>query len=411
MTSGNHESIAVPLLERIEASVTSRLSKGMYVHLGSTAVGGVDFSSNDYLSLSHVGSDFQAFLKDSALMQTPMPTSSTGSRVLSGNSTLAARIEKLAAEFHQGEAALLFNSGFDANIALMSCLLGPEDIFLYDALVHASMHDGMKLSRAKHKPIPFAHNSVESLRNTIAIASQKVAGNIVVLVETVYSMDGDACPLDDMLDVCSRLSDELNRDIYMIADEAHSGGIFGVNGEGYVFEKKLHHHPNLLARVMTFGKAYASHGAVIVCPQVLKEYLHNYGRSFIFSTSMDPHSLAVIHEMYRFMQTDQAKVDRDRLWKNVELFKSLASKHLPSEMLLPDAGHSPIQVVLVGSVKRGLALHGAICKAGYDTSAVAAPVVPRGHERIRIIVHQGNTEEEIEGLIMTIANWVEEYEG
>lgn len=207
---------------------------------------GIDFSSNGYLSLSanpRIKASYITRIQNHSL-------GSGGSRLLDGNSILAEELENAVAKFHGADAALLFNSGFEANTGLFACAPQPGDVVLYDELIHASVHDGMRLSRAK--TVPFKHNSVSSLREKLKDASG--TGNIFVAVEGVYSMDGDVAPLQEIVDCVKQ---ETIRG-YIIVDEAHSTGIFGKQGRGLVCELGL--EKDIWARVHTFGKAMGCSG-------------------------------------------------------------------------------------------------------------------------------------------------------
>lgn len=221
----------------------------------------VDFSSNDFLSLSTSPVLRKRYLDH--LQQTPpfRPFASGGSRLLDGNSDYTEELEEFIATFHNAPSGLLFNSGFDANVGVFSTIPQAGDLILYDELIHASVHEGMRLSRAA-KRIQFSHSSPESLeavlRSEIMVDAQLRRGhrNVFIAIESVYSMDGDVAPIRDFIAVVNQLLPLENG--YFIIDEAHATGIFGPRGAGVVQELGV--EDQMFVRIHTFGKALASQG-------------------------------------------------------------------------------------------------------------------------------------------------------
>jgi 8-amino-7-oxononanoate synthase len=252
---------------RLEQKLSSRLdarkSKSRFRQLTTSAPNSVDFSSNDFLSLSTSPDLRNAFLLE--LNKSPhahaFPIGSGGSRLLDGNSSYADELERSIAQFHGAEAGLLWNSGFDANSGLFACIPQPGDVILYDELIHASVHDGMKLSRAEKKLV-FSHNSTEDLRRILIDVIKTTPNvkegdaNVFIAVESVYSMDGDIAPLVDIV----RLTEELlpAGNGHIIIDEAHGTGVLGPLGRGLVSELGL--EKKIFARLHTFGKSLACSG-------------------------------------------------------------------------------------------------------------------------------------------------------
>lgn len=392
-----------PLETRLEEALSARREKGLLRELRTPLSTAVDFSSNDYLGLARPG-PFQVFLKQSGcLTELRKGSGATGSRLLSGHSEDVIKLEATAASFHGSEKSLFFNSGYDANLSLLSCLPGRDDSIVYDELIHASVHDGMRMSRAKSNLTSFLHNNLQSMRDRILQATQVHSGSVLVCIETVYSMDGDVAPLADMLKLAHQLQQDLRRDVYVVADEAHAGGLYGENGEGVAVAEQVNLHPNLLARVVTFGKAFGAHGAVVLARSLLIQYLINYARPFIYSTALPPHSVATVRAGYSFAKTKAAKQARKTLWERVACFQELALEHLPHEILLSTNGRSPIQGLLVPGNRECMELSQTLRKEGFDVYPIRSPTVPRGSERIRIIIHAHNTEAEIRGLISSLA--------
>jgi 8-amino-7-oxononanoate synthase len=337
------------------------------------AADGLDFCSNDYLGLA------KNQLKDKG------SHGSTGSRLISGNSTEAEQLELFLASFHKGEGALLYNSGYDANLGLLSCIASRNDTYIIDELCHASIYDGVRLSNAK--VFKFKHNCIEELKKKIKNAE----GNIFVVVESVYSMDGDFSPLTNIAKICKQYNANL------IVDEAHATGVFGEKGEGRVIELGLENE--CFARVHTFGKALGCHGAVIVGSVILKDYLINFSRSFIYTTALPESSLFVIENNYH----DLKKENREKLKELINYFKN---KFEGSNFIESD---SPIQSLIVPGNEKVKHLANKIQKAGMIVKAILHPTVPIEMERIRICLHSYNTTEQIDLLFDVINDNLSEY--
>lgn len=229
--------------------------------LTTNSVDSIDFSSNDFLSLAKSSELRAAFVKELNAESSIFPLGSGGSRLLDGNSVYAETLERDIAAFHEAPIGLLCNSGFDANVGLFSCLPQPGDIVLYDEYIHASVHDGMKVSRAA-KCVPFKHSCVSAFRTTLqTLISEDNAvlrgeKNVFVALEAIYSMDGDVAPLREIADIVDSLLPAGNG--HLIVDEAHSTGVLGPNGRGLVCALGL--EDRVLIRLHTFGKALACNG-------------------------------------------------------------------------------------------------------------------------------------------------------
>ena len=254
---------AAPIEVTFRAVLGRRQQESKLRSLKASPPGSIDLSSNDFLSLSTLSSLKRDFLNE--LQERPLRLGSTGSRLLDGNSTLAEDLEDEIAGFHRSPAGLLVNSGFDANVGLFSCVPQPGDVILFDELIHASVHDGMRLSRAK-KRLPFAHNSVVDLREKLSSLKhenprlQSGHANVFVAVESVYSMDGDLAPLLEIVEQIEEIYPK--RNAHVIVDEAHATGVYGSLGRGRVCELGLEH--KIFARLHTFGKALACNGGMLI---------------------------------------------------------------------------------------------------------------------------------------------------
>ncbi|MFA5782254.1 MAG: 8-amino-7-oxononanoate synthase [Bacteroidales bacterium] len=343
----------------------------------------VDFCSNDYLGFSSTGSLRAKILEFNHKQPKHVFEGSTGSRLLSGNSAVAESLETYIASYHDAEAALLFNSGYDANIGLFSSIPKRNDTILYDELVHASIRDGIRLSYAK--AYSFRHNDIKHLNEIIKLAK----GNVYVAVESVYSMDGDNAPLAELAAFCE------NHNANLIVDEAHATGVFGYQGKGCVCDLML--EGKIFARVHTYGKAMGTHGAAVIGSKLLKEYLVNFARSFIYTTALPYHSLIAIKCAYDLLSESDKMMNS--LHENIKFYSRLAVRSGKLNVL---KSTSPIQCIIIPGNEKVLAAAQNIQKKGFDVRPIMSPTVPAGKERLRICIHAFNTEEEIKGLVESI---------
>ncbi|KAI9836783.1 MAG: hypothetical protein M1819_000948 [Sarea resinae] len=370
----------------------------------------VDFSSNDFLSLSTSDALRLEFL-DEISKNPSFGIGSRGSRLLDGNSVFAEQLESEIAAFHGAPSGLLFNSGFDANSGLFSCVPQLGDVILYDELIHASVHEGMKLSRAGAR-LSFKHNCVNDLRRVLAACIQKDSlvrsgkRHVFIAVEAVYSMDGDLSPLAEVTDCVEQLLPLGNG--YIVVDEAHSTGVFGPSGRGRVCELGL--EKRVFARLHTFGKALGSGGAILLCSSLTRQYLLNYARSLIYTTSMSFPSLAAIRAAYNLLRRGEIIPLQARLQNLLQhLYTTLLTLDLTDKIngitllrVPPECPKSPIFFVIT-PYPHSLANY---CqKAGFMVRGIVPPTVPPGGERVRICLHAGNTVDEIDGLVGKIKEW------
>lgn len=362
----------------------------------------IDFSSNDYLGLAQcrsqhllVEQQFQDLCSTGAHL-----LGSTGSRLLTGDSNYATQLETKLATLHNRPAALLCNSGYDANLSVLSSLT-TNCFALIDELCHNSIQMGLRLSKDSAVE-RFEHNNLKDLRQKLATfrrLQKRTAQKILIVVESVYSMDGDQAPLTDMMDIALRYNASI------IVDEAHGLGVFGHQGMGLLQHLNLENHPALLCSIHTFGKAAGCHGAVIACSQNIKEYLINYGRPIIYSTSLPLHSLVTINCSYESMSTCKGQELRNLVNRNIQRFRSNMINILNAinnNAVLLVESKSPIQALIVP----GNTTCVQFCELVYEKSncqirlyPIRSPTVPKGQERIRIILHSHNTFEEVDYLV------------
>jgi 8-amino-7-oxononanoate synthase len=354
----------------------------------SLAAGGADFFSNDYLGLSSDAS--LAALTEVRFAQMRKLTGrfagATGSRLLSGNSAAAMELEAQLAQLFRAEACLLFNSGYQANSALLSTISQKGDLILYDELIHASLREGYRLSLARHQP--FLHNNLNDLAHKLKLARhQHSGGEIFVVTESVYSMDGDNCVLAQMLHLCKEYGAQ------MILDEAHSTGIYGQGGNGLACELGL--EQDIFARVYTFGKAIGAHGACVVGSRLLCNYLVNFARSFIYTTAMSTHGLASIAAAFDFIAQNPQRLTQ--LKTNIALFRRATDSHKTENTVI--CNDSPIQVLLVPGNEACRQVAANMLAEGLEVKPILSPTVQVGQERVRICLHSFNTAEEIAKLV------------
>ncbi|KAF2738975.1 PLP-dependent transferase [Polyplosphaeria fusca] len=398
-----------PILEQsLEASLQSRQQRNILRNL-TVNNQKIDFSSNDFLSLSKSPLLRDAFHAE--LSRLDYAVGSTGSRLLDGNSQYAEELEKGIAKFHGAEAGLLFNSGFDANTGFFSCIPQPGDYIVYDELIHASVHEGMRLSRAT-KCVPFKHNSVSHLRAMLLQCQSESSGlnmgksSVIIAIESTYSMDGDLAPLKEIVETVEEVLPEGCG--LVVIDEAHSTGVLGPQGRGLVSSLGL--EKRVFARLHTFGKALACNGAIILGSHLLRLYLINYARPLIYSTFMSFPSLAAIQASYSLLQQGHTEASAIRLQSLTQrLHARLVSAQSPSFLALlrvpHDCPRSPIFAIMAAEPKKLAAF---LQSRGMVARAVVPPTVPEGTARVRICLHAGNTEAEIDSLVTEIEVWTQQ---
>lgn len=348
----------------------------------------IDFSSNDYLGFSkNAAISFNASL---SLAQYSYLNGSTGSRLLSGNHWLHEEVENELAVFFNASSALIFNSGYDANVGLLSSVPQHGDIVLFDELCHASIRDGIRLSHAKS--YSFKHNDLNDFEKKYANTTIS-GGTAYVVVESIYSMDGDVAPLKSIVDFCKKNA------CYLIVDEAHATGVFGDCGRGMTAELGLEN--NIFARIHTFGKAVGCHGAVVVGSKELKDYLVNYAHSFIYTTSLPLHNVLTIkYAIKELKSTDEL----NKLKTNIAFFRNELQALGLKKMFIDS--ESAIQSCLIPNVSKIKEIAQNIRLQGYDVKAILSPTVPEGKERLRFCIHSYNSTIEIKECLRLLSTLV-----
>jgi len=383
------------LPRKLQEQLNQRIANQSLRGLG-TANGLVDFSSNDYLGFSRNKTIFKK--AHEYLLENNMAINgATGSRLLSGNHTLYNQVEQHIADYHNAESALIFNSGYDANLGFFSAVPQRNDIIFYDELCHASIRDGISMGNAK--AYKFAHNDLEQLSNKIKRTKQHLSGDaeIYVVTESVFSMDGDSPNFRILGKIC------LQHNINLVVDEAHAVGVFGDKGEGMIFDLKLEHA--VCTRIVTFGKALGCHGAAILSSSELKQYLVNFSRPFIYTTGLPPHGLATIKTAYRHLEfSGQAEMSAlAHLRHNIKCFKAEMNR---LQLKLFIESDSAIQSCVIPGNSQVREISEALKEKGFNVKPIISPTVPRGHERLRFCLHSYNSEKEISDVLQGLAIFV-----
>ena len=349
----------------------------------------IDFASNDYLGFAKSESIFnqthQYLLENNIKIN-----GATGSRLISGNHTLYQITEEYIANFHQSETALIFNSGYDANVGFFSSVPQRNDVILYDELCHASIRDGIQMSNAKS--YKFQHNDFEDLERLLL--KQNSNATIYIVTESVFSMDGDCPSFEELIAVSEKYNG------YLVVDEAHSLGVFGDKGEGLLQYLQL--QDKIFARIMTFGKGLGCHGAAILGSDELQSYLVNFARSFIYTTGLPPHSIAGILVGYHHLEKEKKAIELLR--ENIIFFNQVKKMLNLSPLFI--RSKSAIQSVIIPGNGKVKDIAAALQNDGFDVKAILAPTVPEGQERLRFCLHSYNTKEEITQLLTLLSNYL-----
>lgn len=349
---------------------------------------GIDFTSNDYLGLA-ASPRLKAAIADA--IGRGVPAGAGGSRLLRGNHPEHEALEAEAAALFGAEKAIYFCSGFAANVALFSTLPLREDLVLHDALIHASVHDGIAAGKAKAIAVP--HNQVEAFEREIVRWRQEGGrGRPWIAVESLYSMDGDRAPLSALADLAEK------HEGFLVVDEAHATGVFGPGGRGLAAE--LEGRGNVVA-LHTCGKALGLSGALLSLPAVLAEYLVNRARGFIYSTAPSPLMAAAVREALRIIV--------DEPWRRLRLAElvNFAGEELRSRFGVAPSG-SQILPVMIGENARSLRIAAHLRKGGFDVRAIRPPTVPEGTARLRIAITLNVDESQIAAMIGLLALSLEE---
>ncbi|KAK7036655.1 hypothetical protein VNI00_011588 [Paramarasmius palmivorus] len=446
MSTPNYLNIA------LEDKLRSRAKRGVLVSVPQPVVTSAPYTyfvSNDFLSLSK-SSGLRSRLLE-ALTRAPDLLGAGGSRLLV-NTMVHNHLETRLASFfgHEDGGTLLFNSGYDANVSLFSTIPQPGDVVVYDEYIHASVHDGLRSGCQAEKQVAFVHNSLPAMRDALQSVLEEKSGNhdtaasrlktgkssLFLAVESLYSMEGSVAPLRQMVEVLEELFPLGNA--YMIVDEAHATGVYGPQGRGRVALEGLEGHPRIIARLVTFGKALAATGAIVLTTPLLVKYLTNYARPLIYTTTLSQLNVIAASCSFDMLEDGTAESKALRVletsrWLVRTLIKRLKDERLGSESLvvggLPLAenaelsAYSPI-VPLITPLPPPPTIRTATHAILHDTSPavdlsvhlrsrhgivahpIPFPAVPKGKERVRICLNATHTREDVSRLVEGVLEWV-----
>ncbi len=343
--------------------------KAMGRYRGLSLPGGMDLSSNDYLGLSQHPALRQAAM---AALQSGIEIGAAGSRLLRGHRAAHEELEAFAADYYGSQRALFFANGFQANYAVITTLIGRHDVVLFDSLSHASLRDGLHASHCR--AVKIAHNDLDAFERMLK--KPRDAGTQAwIIVESVYSMDGDLAPLTELLALAEA------HDAMLIVDEAHGTGIFGQTGKG--LSESLPHER--LISIHTCGKALGVAGALVCAGGDIIDYLINTARPFIYSTAPMPLQAVLVKRALELVRDEPER--RQHLFDLMTTARRCLPRH---------AVHSPIIPIVIGEDAAAVAMAGALQARGFDIRAVRPPTVPEGTARLRLSLNAGLSHGDVE---------------
>lgn len=372
------EFIAQSLSHRKEAQLLRSRQLNKSTCVGRLSVAGkayLNFSSNDYLGLANDEQLIEAWQQGAQYYG----VGSGASPLVTGHCCAHQELEQHLCDWLGFEAAILFNSGFSANQAIIKALLSKEDLLLQDKLNHASLIEAGMMSEVKMKR--FLHNDVQSLEKYLQIPAK----NKLVVTEGVFSMDGDMAPIGQISQVANK------HQAWLMLDDAHAIGVLGSQGQG-----SLENPQHVQIYMATFGKALGVGGAFIAGSQALIDYLINFARSYIYSTAMPPAMAYTVSQSINMVR--QQTWRREKLQENIALFKQKCSQ-LPVQLLASDTA---IQPILLGSAEKALNMSELLKKQGYWVSAIRPPTVPNNTARCRITLSASHSSADIAQLVKAI---------
>ncbi|CAG9952628.1 unnamed protein product [Clonostachys rosea f. rosea IK726] len=400
-----------------------RASESFYSTLPGTgpSSGSVDFCSGDVMGMGRSAEHRAEFLAE--LERHPeFALGTTSSRLMDGNYPYIVEAESEIAAFHGYEAGLIVGSGFEANLAIWGTIPKQGDVIVYDSLVHASTHDGMRQALATDR-VSFPHSDVDAFRDTLRdiLATRPLVRQgkrtVLVAVESIYSMDGDLCPLQELVEAAREVFQDIEGGVQFVVDEAHSIGFIGPDGKGLVCELGL--EEDIAVVMHSFGKAIGAAGAIILGNKSIRDTVINFSRAVMFSTAPTFTFIAAIRSGYKVLGTK----DKDRL--HIQDMSRLFFELVTSHPLWPSARSKGILRIpladgwedrmvhthLLAISTRPKSFWWMYChllSASYRTFPVTYPVVQPGQGRLRVIIHAYNTEEQVRGFVDAIYVWVQE---
>ncbi|OIQ29948.1 MAG: 8-amino-7-oxononanoate synthase [Bacteroidetes bacterium MedPE-SWsnd-G2] len=354
----------------------------------------IDFSSNDYLGLAKSNTIYTEAHKLTLNSELNI-NGASGSRLLTGNNNLYHTLENDLQSLFK-TPALVYNSGYAANLGVFSTLPQRGDIILYDALIHTSIREGITLSRAKG--YKFNHNDYQHLKALIGQFHSKFPdAQIYVVSESVFSMDGDQADLIQLANLCAPSH------THLIIDEAHAFGVFGDKGLGLVHDLGL--SQNVCCTIITFGKAVGCHGSAVIAEQDIITYLINFSKSFIYTTALPPHNIScIIAAIKQLSDKNFGQIQRQNFHDKLAYFKSELKTHALTSRFIPST--SPIQCCVIGGNNKTKEVSQLLKTKGFDVKPILSPTVATGEERLRICIHSYNSNKEIRDLLTNLATFV-----
>ncbi|KAG7087651.1 hypothetical protein E1B28_013598 [Marasmius oreades] len=429
--------------DTLESRAKRRILRRLPPPSTPTAKSVIDFTSNDYLSLS-VSPHLHNHLL-STLSRSETILGSGGSRLLVNPATHHDLELRLATFFHHTqEGTLLFNSGYDANVSFFSTVPQSGDVVVYDEYIHASVHDGIRSGCRAQRRVSFRNNDLASLtsvfeelldnvdENGLGLRLRNGTSSLFLAVESVYSMDGTFAPLKAMVQLLEGLFPCGNA--YLIVDEAHATGLYGPQGRGRVALEELEGHPKILARLCTFGKALAATGAVIMTTPLVVRYMTNYARPLIYTTALSHLAIIAASCSFDMLEDGTAEALAERVlgmsrWFSKQLRERLIEEKIGIEILRvgiekvdqrePEKWslhfHSPIIPLLTSpplsltetksySPAHDLSSH-LLARYRILARPITWPTVAKGQDRVRICLHAGHTEEQVAALVEGVVEW------
>jgi len=344
---------------------------------------GIDFSSNDYLALANCPRMRKAV---SAAIEAGTPIGAGGSRLLRGNCAEHESLEAEAAQFFGAEAASFFASGYIANFSVLTTLPQRGDLLVLDQLVHASLHEGARAGRAEFRFS--AHNDANSVEEVIrARRAEGGAGRIWIVAESLYSMDGDFAPLEELAAIADR------HDAFLMIDEAHATGVFGPNGRGLT--AAYEGRENLVA-IHTCGKALGAAGALVTTTKIFRDFIVNRCRPFIFSTAPSPLIAVAVEAALSILREEPEHQQR------LANLISFAHREIEARQGWRFSG-SQIMPFIVGDNARAMTLAAAMQVRGFDIRGIRPPTVPAGTARLRISLTNNVGERDVRAMLDALA--------
>jgi len=348
--------------------------------------GMLNFAANDYLGLSR----HPALIEAARQATAQRGTGAGASRLVTGTDSAVLALEEQFAAWKEKEAALIFSSGYSAALGTIPALVGKGDTVVLDKLAHASLIDGARLSGATVRTFP--HNDMDRLKTLLAkIARGPGKARILVVTESIFSMDGDAAPLRELVELKERFG------AWLLVDEAHATGLYGATGAGLVAEAGLSARVEIV--MGTLSKALGSVGGTIAGSRVLIDWLINRARSFIYSTALPPGVVAASRAAVELCQAPEGASLRGRLWGNVARFHA----GLPARWKSGTLSSSAIQPLICGEASAALQLAAKLREAGFLIPAIRYPTVPRRAARLRVTLSAAHTGKDIDALNKALA--------